>query len=85
MALFSYHGGIPAPLPEGLIGAETDRLKALGYSKGHSRLHHSTLARKLQNGLGRSGPSLTCLPRKFNKQNICAYWGVQIGLASLKG
>jgi hypothetical protein len=32
MALFSYHGGIPAPLPEGLIGAETDRLKALGYS-----------------------------------------------------
>ena len=32
MALFSYHGGIPAPLPEGLIGAETDRLEAIGYS-----------------------------------------------------
>lgn len=32
MALFSYHGGVPAPLPDGLIGANVDRLEALGYS-----------------------------------------------------
>lgn len=32
MALFSYHGGVPAPLPDALAGAEIDRLESLGYS-----------------------------------------------------
>lgn len=32
MALFSYHGGVPAPLPSALVGAELDRLVKLGYS-----------------------------------------------------
>lgn len=32
MALFSYHGGVPAPLPDGLVGADPGRLNELGYS-----------------------------------------------------
>jgi hypothetical protein len=31
MALFSYHGGIPSPLPDGLNGAAIERLEELGY------------------------------------------------------
>lgn len=32
MALFSYRGGVPSPLPEGLNGAAIERLEELGYS-----------------------------------------------------
>jgi len=32
MALFSYHGGVPSPLPDGLIDASIDSLEKLGYS-----------------------------------------------------
>jgi hypothetical protein len=31
MALFSYHNGIPGPLPEALQGASIEQLEALGY------------------------------------------------------
>jgi hypothetical protein len=54
MSLFSYHNGIPAPLPVELRGVDTERLASIGYSGPFLR-HRLILARIKRNGQAANG------------------------------